>query len=370
MLTLRQLWDLADPLMFGLLGIAPAGPSTRGEHVVRWLAEGRHGQMLYLADHAAVRLDPRRLVGEARSIVCVADAYPQSLPHRADETQQLAGGRIARYAWGDDYHKVLKKRLHRLCDLLIDRLPGETFRACVDTAPILEREHAAAAGLGWTGKNTMLIHPRHGSYLLLGAIVTTADLTTSLAQGWPGPLGPPTDHCGHCRKCIDACPTGCIHDADIDGVRSLDARRCISYLTIEHRDVIDPSLHSAMGDWIAGCDICQEVCPFNEAATRRPLPVPLRYRPRPPGPRVALLQVLDWTEDDRRAAVQGSALKRIKLPMWKRNALIAAGNALAAGTAGTAADELRQRIAHLRDDPDEPPLVRTTAEQVANRLDR
>jgi epoxyqueuosine reductase len=338
--------------------------SDYADLVRHWIAEGRHGEMAYLENHLDTRLDPGKLLEGARSILCVADLHPKStdLPPHGPAPH----GRIARYAFGDDYHKTIKKRLHQLADALAAEHPGEKFRSTVDTAPILEREHAARAGLGWVGKHTLLIHPRLGSYMLLGTIITTMDLTDTATTD-PADVLPPIDHCGTCTRCIDACPTNCISASD---PRSVDATRCISYLTLEHRSPIDPGLHTMMGDWIAGCDVCQEVCPFNggvrgsgfgdqDNQTYQPA-----YTPRPPAPAVSLSEVLDWSEDDRRAAFKGSALKRIKLDMLKRNALIAAGNTLTAGEDKA----LRGQIKRLADEAEQSEMVRLTARQVLERL--
>ncbi|MEX0887598.1 MAG: QueG-associated DUF1730 domain-containing protein, partial [Phycisphaeraceae bacterium] len=322
-------------------------------------------------------------------------------------------GRFARYGWGDDYHKVMKKRLHALADALRQRWPEAVCKCTVDTAPILEREHAARAGLGWVGKHTLLIHPRLGSYMLLGAIVTTleieptrrvrcADLPESDTAAYtasPGADGagagaeasrsaqrtlrtlpplPGADHCGTCTRCIDACPTQCIENPAETGRRSVDATRCISYLTLEHRGPIEASLHEAMGDWVAGCDVCQEVCPFNVRhegtegkVERRNVPDVMhpRYAPRPAlVAGVPLIEMLGWTEEDRRAAFQSSAFKRIKLDMLKRNALIAAGNALREREDAALRERedaaLRERVAALAADEGEAELVRETARQV------
>ncbi len=351
--------ELAESLGFALCGIADARPSDYADQLRDWLAAGKHGQMRYLADHAAARADPASLLDHARSIVAVADFYPtQPAAPPISPAPSGAAGRIARYAWGDDYHKTIKKRLFALADALRERHPDAAFRCVVDTAPIPEREHAARAGLGWVGKHTLLIHPRHGSWMLIGLVLTTLELNPSERMGWPARTAPPADHCGTCTRCIDACPTGCITPY------SVDASRCISYLTIEHRSLIDGSLHEPMGDWVAGCDVCQEVCPHNQREGREALPMHPAYAPRPPAPTVDLGEVLGWTEDDRRAAFTRSALKRIKLDMFKRNALIAAGNHL------SRRDDpgLRQRIEQIAADADEPALVRETAQQVLMRL--
>lgn len=348
--------EQADAVGFGLVGIAPARPSERADYIRGWLNAGRHGEMGYLDHHLDVRLDPGRLLDGAQSVIVVADAYPSEAP-ASSGSKPAPAGRIARYAWGDDYHKVIKKRLHTLCDTLGGRFPEAAFRAAVDTAPILEREHAVAAGLGWVGKHTLLIHPRHGSWLMLGVIVTTVDLAASQELGHPGGTVPPVDHCGTCTRCIDACPTDAIAQ---EGYR-LDATRCISYLTLEHRSPIDPSLFSGMEDWLAGCDICQAVCPHN-GDKAVPLPIHPRYEPR--NTALPLLDVLGWSADDRQAAFIGSALKRVKLDMLKRNALIAAGNAL------SQSDEpaLLRRVREVAADDAEPEMVRETASQVLERL--
>ena len=369
--TEAQIRTMARGRGFALAGVAEATPVDHGDYLRKWLAAGRHGEMGYLAEHLEKRIDARKLLPGARSVICVADRHASMDPADHDDPAPTpaAGqplGRIARYAWGDDYHKVIKKRLHELADALRDRWPNETYRAAVDTAPILERDHATRARLGWIGKHTLLIHPRVGSWLLLSEIVTTLEIE-------PDAAGPITDHCGTCTRCIDACPTDCIRPYQ------LDASRCISYLTIEHRGPIDPSLHEPMGDWIAGCDICQQVCPFNgegqgrRAGGRGPGnedgaaaggAVHDEYAVRPPGPRVSLMQVLNWDAAARREALTRSALKRIKLDQFKRNALIAVGNYLADRSDAA----LLKRIKDLAADDGESQLVRQTAEQVLERL--
>ncbi|MEM1213243.1 MAG: tRNA epoxyqueuosine(34) reductase QueG [Planctomycetota bacterium] len=347
----RRVIALAESLGFGLCGVAPAIPSDHGHALHAWLADGLHGEMQYLADHAELRLDPRKLVDNALSVICVADAYAQDRP----ATEQAKGpANLARYAWGDDYHNVLKKRLFKLADALREQHPDAVFRCTTDTAPLLEREHAARAGLGYVGRNTMLIHPRHGSYTLLGCVVTTLDLATSEQLDYTGKLTPPTDHCGHCTRCIDACPTDAIAPAGY----SIDATRCISYLTLEHRSPIAPGLQPAMAGHLAGCDICQDVCPHNQTAQRNPLPTHPRYAPR--NTRLDPAAVLDWTEDDRRAAFQGSALKRMKLGMVQRNALIT----LHQEQPTPQPPAWRDRLQQLADDSDRPELLRQTAQQL------
>jgi len=368
--------DLAHAQGFVLAGIAAAAPAERPDAFRAWIAAGKHGEMHYLANHLDVRLDPDQLLPGAKSILAVADPYHagSEVGHAgvggtdgesvaaAASTHEAPRGRVARYAHGDDYHKVLKKRLHGLADALAAAHPGHTFRSTVDTAPALEREHAMRAGLGWTGKHTLLIHPRHGSYFLLGLIVTTLELPTTASRGFPAPAVPPTDHCANCTRCIDACPTHAIDPAGY----ALDATKCVSYLTLEHRSPIDPDLHAGMGNWLGGCDVCQEVCPYNAVAARQDvtLPVHPRYRPRDEvAGGLRLIDAIRWTDDDRAASFRGSALKRMKLDMVRRNALIAAGNALA--ERGDA--DLEAAVRACLDDASE--LVRVTARQVVTRLE-
>lgn len=358
--------QLARDQGFALCGIASADASAYGEHLRAWLEAGRHGEMHYLADHAEIRADPGKLVEGAASVVVVADAYHVRLADTDDAGQGPPSGQVAKYAWGDDYHKALKKRLHAVCNALEAKYPGHVYRATTDTAPIFERELATRAGLGWTGKHTLMIHPRFGSYFLLGTIVTTLQMQTSDLAGFPEPLTEPTDHCGACTRCIDACPT----DAITEQGYSVDARRCISYLTLEHRGPIDEQYHEAMGGWVAGCDICQDVCPHNRRRVdaagrgRDPLQVHPRYEPHDYASGFDLLQLLDWSEEDRRQAFTGSALKRIKLDMMQRNALIAAGNALARKDDAA----LRERVIELSESDNASALVRHTAVKVRERL--
>ena len=378
---------LAREQGFALCGIASAERSAYGDQLAQWLAEGKHGEMHYLAEHAEVRADPGKLVEGAASVVVVADAYSveggrgagaegSSEKQRGNKAELSAPapldpltpatGKVARYAWGDDYHKVLKKRLHAICNALEAQYPGHIYRATTDTAPIFERELATRAGLGWTGKHTLLIHPRFGSYFLLGTIVTTLPMQTSELAGFPAPLSAPTDHCGACTRCIDACPT----DAIAPQGYSIDARRCISYLTLEHRGEIDERYHVPMGDWLAGCDICQDVCPHNRrrldaaAGGADLLSVHDRYAPNDYARGFDLLDILRWSAEDRQRAFTGSALKRIKLEMMQRNALIAAGNALAEHDDPA----LRERVLDLASADNVDPLVRATARSVCQRL--
>lgn len=332
---------------FALSGVAPVQMSRWGEHLGAWLAQGKHGTMEYLDTDTELRLEPARVLDGCRAFLVVGDLYA---PRGAEDGPTPPGmGRLARYARGRNYHEVMKRRLHALADDLRLAYPGSEFRTCVDTVPILERELAVLAGLGWQAKNTMVIHPRAGSYFLLGVVATTLPLVAN--------EDPPTDHCGTCTRCIEACPTGAITPY------SVDASRCVSYLTIERREPIPREFHAGIGDWLAGCDICQEVCPHNSPRPGAEITPPHpAYTPRQTG--FKLLDVLGWGPQEREQAFKTSALKRITLTMIKRNAIIAAGNSLR--TAPDAA--LLARLHELSLSEQEPALVRETARDVLGSL--
>ena len=294
----------AVDLGFDLVGIAPTGPSAHADYFRDWLAAGRHGEMAYLADRAAERADPAVYFPGCRSAICVAKRYRTPL-----EPTPSGHGRVARYALGDDYHDVIKPRLYDLADWLRETVPGCQTRCGVDTVPVMEKELAARAGLGWMGKNTCVIHPTDGSFLLLGEVLTTLDLPTD---------DPAVDRCGTCTRCLDACPTGAI-----TAPYQLDATRCISYLTIEHRGPIDAELQPLMGDWLYGCDVCQDVCPFNR---RSPDATDPALAPRLASGSLPIGDVLEWTADDFSRQFKRSAVKRVKLPLFRRNAAVAHGN--------------------------------------------
>jgi len=295
----------ARELGFDLVGVASAEPSKYRDYFREWLDDGKHGAMEYLSRRFDERSDPATYFPGAKSVVCVAMNYHTSLdPVPAGEVQHH--GRVARYALGNDYHEIIKQRLYRLADLIRAEAPDAQTRCGVDTAPIMEKELASRTGVGWVGKNTCLINERIGSWLLLGEVITTLDL----------PIDEPAiDRCGTCRRCIDACPTGAI-----TAPYELDARRCISYLTIElHDREIPPEFHRSMGEWLYGCDICQDVCPWNSKA---PDTIDPALAPRLPTGTVDLRQVLAWNRDDYNAATRHSAMRRVKLPVLQRNARI------------------------------------------------
>ena len=334
---------------FAAWGVCDAAPTDYADELRAWLAEDKHGEMGYLAEQLGERLDPQLVKDGAVSCVMVADRYASSA---SEEAPRPGVGRIARYARGRDYHRVIKKRLHTLADAMRALWPGADFRSFVDTAPVLEREFASRAGLGWIGKHSLLIHPVQGSYLLLGGMLSTVEFAPRRENG------PVADHCGTCTRCIDACPTRAITPY------SVDARRCISYLTIEHRSAIDPSFHEPMSDWLAGCDVCQDVCPHNRAGRAVPGDTRSEYAERQPG--FDLLGVLGWAEADRRAAFESSALKRISLEVFRRNAIIAAGNSLERSDDA----EIRAKLVSIAGSSSEPELTRSAAKAVLARLDQ
>jgi epoxyqueuosine reductase len=259
---------------------------------------------------AELRSDPRHLLPGCQSVIAVAMSYRTS--HEASLTAVGAcDGRVwvSRYAWGRDYHTVLRSRLVRLGRWLQAEHPEAGWKVCVDTAPVLEREWAARAGLGWIGKNTSLLNRRLGSELFLGVLMTTVELM---------PDAPESDHCGRCTACLDACPTGAFSEP-----RGLDARRCIAYLTIEHRGPVQEELRSAVGSMVAGCDICQEVCPWTRKA---PADLHAEFAPAPQRLRPALADLEALDEEGFRRWRQGSALRRIPYGQFRHSLAVVRAN--------------------------------------------
>jgi epoxyqueuosine reductase len=297
----------AQELGFGLVGVCRATPPLSASFYRLWIAKGRHGSMDYLARSIELRSDLERLLPGCRSVIAVGLNYNQS------NLRQVGQPRIARYALGRDYHKVVRAKLRRLERWIEASAPGHAGRVCVDSAPVLEREYAHRAGLGWFGKNTMLIDSRRGSWFVIGLLLTTLSLD---------PDEPAEGGCGTCRLCVDACPSGCI--VYEDGRWQIDARTCVSYLTIEHKGSIDPGLESAVGEWTFGCDVCQEVCPFNQPRPHQPErarptsePDFLAKRDWPSLERLAVIGPEEW--DD---LTQGSPVRRAGLEGLRRNAQI------------------------------------------------
>jgi epoxyqueuosine reductase len=329
----RWICERARAVGFDLCGVAPVDALEELAHLPEWLARGYSGEMNYLADPR--RCDPRLVLEGARSLIVVALNYntqhPDSMESSASLGDEHPRGWISRYAWGDDYHDVLGQKLESLLAAMRVQF-NEPFEArpYVDTGPVVERVAAKHAGLGWLAKNTCLINERIGSWLFLGVILTTLDLASSLP---PGEL-PPADLCGNCRLCLDACPTEAFA-----GPYVLDARRCISYLTIELHGNIPEEFRPAMGRAVIGCDICQDVCPWNRKAPVTPLAA---FEPRQivaqengkekmeNGRHSLLSPELEWlaslTQDDFSRIFRSSAVKRAKWRGVLRNACVALGN--------------------------------------------
>jgi epoxyqueuosine reductase len=319
-------------LGFDLVTVGPARPPDHGAAFQDWLDAGHAGDMAYLERSRDKRVDPDRVLPGARSVVACALSYFQG-PAAAGP----AG--VARYAWGDDYHAVMGPRLRALADTVARLAPGSAALGYVDTGPLLERDLAARAGLGWTGKNTMLLHPDLGSFFFIGIVLTTAELE---------PDAPLPDRCGSCTRCLDACPT----DAFV-GPYVLDARRCIAYLTIEHRGAIAAELRPGVGAWAFGCDVCQDVCPWNRRAATTGETAAFRAREHPP---LAALLALD--EAAYRATFRGSPLKRARREGLARNAAVALGN----GGAADSVPALAAALGHA------DPVVRGHAAWALGRL--
>lgn len=304
-------------LGFDRVGFLAAGPVADYARYREWLGRGYAGPLHYLRRQREARRDPRALLPEARSIVLVSMNY--HLPDAGSRAPREPGrGWISRYAWGRDYHRVLGHRLRDAGNLLLREWGGRHSRVCVDVLPLLERSLAAAAGLGWIGKNTLLIDPQLGSYCFLGALLTDLELP---------PDAPVADRCGSCTACLEACPTGALHP---DRPGWLDARLCISTLTIEAKGPFAPETAALIGDHVFGCDICQEVCPWNREAptTREP---ELAARPGLQRPLLGELLALDRASFLERFA--GSALLRAGERRLARNAAAALANQ-AAGESG------------------------------------
>jgi epoxyqueuosine reductase len=300
-------------LGFDLVGITTPDPPPHLETYEAWIQAGRHASMDYLAVERARqrRADPAQILPEVQSVLVLGLRYFD--PRSASALEPGLRGRVASYAWGDDYHDVLPVRLKALVAFIEEQVGAPVpNRWYTDTGPILERDLAQRAGLGWAGKNTCLIHPHKGSYYLLAEILL----------GIPLEADPPilTDHCGSCTRCIEACPTQCILPD-----RTIDAGRCISYLTIELKGAIPQDLRPQMGDWVFGCDVCQMVCPWNERFSL--LEGDPAFAPRPGLPAPDLIQELSLSPEAFNRKFKGSPLKRAKRRGYLRNIAVALGNA-------------------------------------------
>src|SRR3990172_119723 len=306
----RSIKQWGVELGFQAVGIADAELSAAGVRLSEWLEKGWHGEMDYMVRHAALRTQPAALVPETLRVVSCRMDYSGA---KQDETAVLADGAracVARYARGRDYHKVLRARLQRLCDRIESEVGPFGYRVFSDSAPVMEVELATQAGIGWRGKNTLLLSRDAGSYFFIGEIFVSLDL----------PVDPPaSEHCGSCSACIDACPTGAIR-----APYQLDARRCISYLTIELKGAIPEALRPLIGNRVYGCDDCQARCPWNSFARVSDEP---DFRVRNGLDGAALIELFAWTESEFDARMRGTAIRRIGYERWLRNLAVGLGNA-------------------------------------------
>lgn len=303
----QQLKQSAQELGFSLVGVCAASTPPGFDRFEQWLAAGYAGEMRYLEERRKAYSHPRHVLEGVRSLVMLGWSY-----RTADPSPVASGqGRVSRYAWGEvDYHDVLRDGLHRLADQLRAWSPGCLVRGVVDTAPLLERDFARLAGLGWVGKNTLLINRQAGSWLFLAALLT--DLELEVDSPWT------TDHCGTCRACLDACPTQAFPQPYV-----LDASRCVSYLTIELRQAAPQELREGLQDWLFGCDVCQDVCPWNRRAPRSSA---LGFAPAPDLNPVDLIELLGVDDAEFRERFRGTPLWRAKRRGLLRNAAYVLGN--------------------------------------------
>ena len=338
----RRLADQARALGFAAVGFAPAADDPlRARRLQEWLAEGCHGQMEWMETRAEVRRGPQSLWPEAKSVIALGMSYaPAADPLALHGDPERA--RISVYTQGQDYHDTVKKALKALARWLVEQAPGTELKVFVDTAPVMEKPLGEAAGIGWQGKHTNLVSREHGSWLFLGAIYTTVPFA---------PDQPHEDRCGSCRACQDACPT----DAFSAPYR-LDARRCVSYLTIEHRGPIPHEFREAIGNRIYGCDDCLAVCPWNKFAATAARHRAFLPRAELAAPKLKELLALD--DAGFRRLLSGSPIKRVGRDRFVRNCLIAAGN--------SGNPELEAPVRALLGDPD--PVVAEAAEWALARL--
>lgn len=335
----NALKDEARRLGFDLAGACPAVSPAGLSRFHEWLSAGYAGQMHYLTRRAEAYAHPDGLLDGVRSLLILAMNYRTAVPRPPGPGQ----GRVSRYAWGADYHDLIHDRLRRLCDFLRARCPEASVRGVVDTAPLLEREFAQMAGLGWIGKNTLLLNRRLGSWFFLAALLTDAELECDEPHE--------SDHCGTCRACLDACPTGAFVAPYV-----LDARRCISYLTIELRGPVPMELRQGLGDWVFGCDVCQEVCPWNH---RAPATDEKGYEPGDDTNPLDLAALFDLDDEDFRRRFRGTPLWRPRRRGILRNAALVLGSRPTRGAVA----------ALIRGLSDPEPLVRGACAWALGRYD-
>jgi epoxyqueuosine reductase len=290
----------ADELGFSAIGIVPAEVlNEEGSHVHEWLARGYHASMRWLERDAEKRVDVTKVLPNAKSVLCVALNY--YTPSRHADSPAI--GKISRYAWGDDYHDVVTTRLEKLYEFIKSEIPGVTGKIYVDTGPVMEKVWAARAGIGWVGKHTNVITKKFGSWVFLGEILIDAELEYDT---------PMLDHCGTCTACLDACPTQAIIQPYV-----LDTNKCISYLTIEHRGELPKEIVSNFQNWIYGCDICQDVCPWNRFQVETEEPA---FQPREANLAPPLTEVAELTQSEFSSRFRKSPIKRTKHSGLTRNA--------------------------------------------------
>jgi epoxyqueuosine reductase len=310
MLAAAAIKARAADLGFDACGIAPAADHAELRFLPEWIAKGYAAGMQYLERSAVRRADVRRVLPSARTVIVTATVYNTDRPYSTESRDRLRA-HVARYAWGDDYHRVVGDRLEALLQWMREEA-GEPFEArpYVDTGPVQERVYAQHAGIGWIGKNTCVINPDLGSWIFLGEILCSLPLDVD---------APAFDQCGTCALCLEACPTRAIVAPGV-----LDAARCISYLTIEHRGDLPEALRSAIGAHVYGCDVCQEVCPWNAAAPSSSDPA---WQPRPAWDSAHLTDLARMTDDELQEALRDSAMMRAKPQGLKRNITAALENA-------------------------------------------
>ena len=337
MLSKADIKEKARALGFDLTGVAPLGPFPEAVFYPKWLESGYAGEMQYLERQKAAKLDPDSVLPGARSVIVCAMNYNVSQP--LTQFDRLRAW-VSRYAWGEDYHDTVRGKLQALAGWIEQMAPRKT-KAYVDTGPLLERVYAKHAGVGWFGKNTCIIHQKAGSWLFLGCILTDLELD---------PDSPVPDRCGTCTRCIDACPTQAIVEPYV-----LDSRKCIAYTTIELRGEIPEADRDGIGHHLFGCDICQDVCPWNRKAPYSDNPA---FAPKPGLFWPEIDRLLDLKEDEWRRMISGTSMKRAKVKGLLRNLMVAAGNS---GTR-TFVAKLERFLAH------EDPHVRSHAQWAIKKL--
>ena len=339
-MTADDVKALAREVGFDLCGIAPAEPFPELRFLDDWLERGYAGEMRYMSRTARRRSDVRQVVPSARSVISLGTVYNTDRPY-STEVNDPDAALISRYAWGKDYHDVVGRRTEDLLERM-RAATGEPFdaRCYVDTGPVQERVYAQHAGLGWIGKNTCLIHPEQGSWLFLSEIITSLPLE---------PDAPQLDQCGTCTLCIEACPTDAIREPWV-----LDATRCLSYLTIELRGAIPEAQRPDVGTRVYGCDICQEVCPYNAAAARSDDPA---WQPMPDLEQPRLSELWRWSDERLGTLLERSAMSRAKLVGLRRNVAVGLGNSATPAAAAAVAE------------PDSPESPSRSEPMVAEHVD-